>query len=59
MSFQSTGAPPANMPAAWQASCAGNIDLEWLFHFLFDYAFLYWDLRQAVRSNQSNPIDLV
>ena len=30
-----------------------NIDLEWLTHFLYDFGFMYWDLRQAVRGNVS------
>eukprot|EP00965_Chrysotila_dentata_P096914 3202958-Pleurochrysis_carterae.AAC.1 len=29
MSLRSSGAPPLSSPAAWQATCAQNIDLEW------------------------------
>ena len=40
-------------------ACAINIDLEWLAHFLADYGFLYWDMRQSIRGNKSSVIDLV
>ena len=45
--------------AAVLNACSGNIDLEWLSHFLHDYGFLYWDMRQSVRGNRSKAIDLI
>ena len=53
------GMPPLSSPTRLATGCARNIDLEWAFHFLHDYGFLYWDLRQAVRGNESNQIDLI
>ena len=40
-------------------ACEANIDLEWLSHFLQDFGFMYWDMRQAVRGNKSSRIDLI
>ena len=54
------GAPcPNAMPEALLAHCAQNNDLNWLAHFLYDFGFLYWDMRQAVRCNDSAGIDLI
>lgn len=36
-----------------------NNDLRWLAHFLHDFGFLYWELRQSVRSNDSEQIDMI
>ena len=54
----SGGMPPLPNSAAILTACSENIDLEWLSHFLHDYAFLYWDLRKAVRGNDSALIDM-
>ena len=54
----SGGMPPLADSAMVLGACAGNIDLEWLAHYLHDYGFLYWEMRQAVRSNNSALIDL-
>ena len=51
--------PPLSNPVQLATACAKNIDLEWLFHYLHDFGFLYWDLRQAVRANDSATIDMV
>ena len=53
------GGPPISNPTLVAGRCKQNIDLEWLFHYLHDYGFLYWDLRQAVRGNDSSAIDLI
>lgn len=53
------GMPPLRNAALMARHCEKNIDLLWLFHFLHGFAFLYWDMRQSVRSNQSEAIDLI
>ena len=57
--LEESGGPPLSNAAAWALACTGNIDLEWLYHFLHDYAFMYWEMRQCVRSNDSAGIDLI
>ena len=59
-----TASAPPNPDRADRASvsrvaCAVNVDLEWLVHFLADFGFLYWDMRQSVRGNASKTIDLI
>eukprot|EP00966_Prymnesium_polylepis_P009466 218399-Prymnesium_polylepis.1 len=51
--------PPLSNSTAVLAACSANIDLEWLSHYLHDYAFMYWEMRQAVRGNDSKRIDMV
>ena len=53
------GMPRLRSPGRLMQASSGNIDLQWLLHFLHDYGFLYWQLRQAVRANKSAEIDLV
>ena len=52
------GCPPISNSTRFLLMCSRNPDLQWLSHFLHDYGFLYWDMRQAVRSNDSARIDL-
>ena len=52
------GAPPLTDSGSFLAACSVNIDLDWLAHFLHDFGFLYWDVRQSVRGNESERIDL-
>ena len=40
-------------------SCEQNIDLKWLVHFLFDFAFMLMEFKHAVRENRSADIDLL
>jgi hypothetical protein len=47
------------LPDAFLAACSVNIDLEWLSHFLYDYGFMFWDMRQGVRGNMSQRLDLI
>mmetsp|Transcript_23882 Transcript_23882/g.77118 ORF Transcript_23882/g.77118 Transcript_23882/m.77118 type:complete len:447 (+) Transcript_23882:755-2095(+) len=56
---QAGGMPPLSHAAILEKHCASNIDLEWLFHFLRDFGFMYWEMRQAVRSNNSHAIDYI
>lgn len=51
--------PPLSNATMLDKHCSKNIDLEWLFHFLLDFGFMYWEMRQAVRSNCSHTIDLI
>ena len=51
--------PPLHHPKRLMRAAKDNIDLMWLLHFLHDFGFLYWQFRQAVRSNKSAEIDLV
>lgn len=53
------GMPPVRNATLMARHCEQNIDLCWLFHFLHGFAFLYWEMRQSVRSNRSEAIDLV
>ena len=53
------GAPPLTNFAAVKRVCERNADMLWLVHFLHDFGFMYWDMRQAVRGNDSDAIDLV
>lgn len=39
--------------------CDRNIDLAWIVHFLYDFAFLVLDFKQSVRANQSHQLDLL
>jgi hypothetical protein len=56
--LEQSGGPPLALMVPFMAVCAVNIDLEWLSHFLLDFGFLYWDMRQSVRGNESKKIDL-
>eukprot|EP00965_Chrysotila_dentata_P086206 2843662-Pleurochrysis_carterae.AAC.1 len=59
LSLAEDGMPPVHNASLMERMCEQHIDLCWLFHFLHGFAFLYWDMRQAVRSNQSEAIDLI
>jgi hypothetical protein len=53
------GGHPLSMVSIFLGAVAANTDLEWLAHFLHDFGFLYWEMRQSVRSNDSTQIDLI
>ena len=55
----SPGCPPLDRPGAFLTAIESNTDLEWLYHYLHDFGFLYWDMRQSVRNNASRQIDLI
>jgi len=57
--LEKSGGPSLALDGAFMRACAQNIDLEWLSHFLFDFGFMYWDLRQSVRGNKSATIDMI
>ena len=54
-----TGGPAIDDVEYWLNSCTRNIDLAWLVHFLYDYAFMVLDFKNAVRANKSKHIDLI
>lgn len=41
------------------SACEHNVDLAWVVHFLYDYAYLVLDFKQSVRSNNSTQLDLL
>ena len=55
---KSGGGPDIEDMGPFLAECTINNDLQWLSRFLADFGFLYWYLRQAIRSNDSATIDL-
>ena len=57
--LEASGGPPLASGLAFLTVCNLNIDLAWLSHFIYDFGFMYWDLRQSVRSNNSARIDLI
>jgi len=52
------GCPPLSNSNQFMTACSNNIDLEWLSHFLHDFGFLYFDMKQDVRANNSLQIDM-
>eukprot|EP00962_Isochrysis_galbana_P062174 scaffold52427_cov461-Isochrysis_galbana.AAC.1 len=40
------GCPPLSNSNQFMTACSNNIDLEWLSHFLHDFGFLYFDMKQ-------------
>lgn len=53
------GAVEIDMVPEFVNACERNIDLAYVVHFLFDFAFLVLDFKQGVRSNDSNLLDLL
>ena len=53
------GGPDLDDMQAVMDFCEDSLDLAWLASFLADYGYLYWYFRQAVRSNDSDTIDLI
>ena len=41
------------------SACERNVDLAWVVHFLYDFAFLVLECKQKVRANKSRAIDLL
>lgn len=53
------GGPALGDLQQWREASERNIDLAWVFHFLYDYAFLILDFKNAVRRGDSKHIDLL
>ena len=56
---QTPGAPALGDVQHWRNAAHKNIDFAWIFHFLYDFAFLLLDFKYAVRANNSDAIDLM
>ena len=56
--LEANGGPALDNRSNFATACSANVDLEWLQHCVDDWLFLYWDLRQSVRENNSASIDL-
>lgn len=54
-----SGAESIDFAPEFILKCESNIDLAWLVHFLYSYGFFFLDLRQSVRANRSDMIDLM
>ena len=59
MLARSPGAVDIDMVPEFRNSCERNVDLAWVFHFLYDFAYLVLDLKQGVRRNDSRHLDLL
>ena len=53
------GAMPYEVTGAFIEAAERNIDLAWVVHLLYDFLYLWWDFKQAVRCNNSKHIDLL
>lgn len=53
------GGPAIDDIDYWLNSANSNVDLAWLVHFLYDYAFLVLDFKRAVRASDSGHLDLL
>ena len=53
------GAPSIDQPAEFIAECEKNVDLAWVAHFLYDFAYLVLNFKQEVRANRSKHIDVL
>ena len=53
------GAIDIDLVPEFAAACERNVDLVWVFHFLYDFAYLVLDFKQAVRANRSRHLDLL
>lgn len=59
MLSRSPGAINIDNVAEFISASERNIDLAWVVHFLFDFAYLVLDFKQAVRANRSTHLDLL
>jgi hypothetical protein len=54
------GAPvPPTMVGPFLDALAVNLDAAYLSHFLYDFAFMYWQQRNAVRDGKVRELDLI
>ena len=51
------GGVDINLVPEFISACERNIDLAWVVHFLYDFAYLVLDCKQCVRANKSKSID--
>lgn len=53
------GAIELDLVTEFMDACERNVDLAYVFHFLFDFAFLVLDFKQSVRANDSRKLDML
>ena len=53
------GAVQLDRPDTILQAANRNVDLAWVVHFLYDYAFLVFDFKQKVRCNDSRGLDVL
>lgn len=56
---QDPGAVDIDLPNEFSQACERNFDLAYIFHFLYDFAFLVLDFKQCVRGNKSKELDIL
>lgn len=56
---QTIGAIDIDLVDEFIAACECNVDLAYVVHFLYDFAFLVLDFKQAVRVNDSKHLDVL
>lgn len=56
---RTAGAVDIDMVPEFIRACEQNIDLAWVVHFLYDFAYLVLDFKQGVRANKSTHLDLL
>ena len=56
---RTAGAVDITMVPEFIRACEQNIDLAWIVHFLYDFAYLVLDFKQGVRANRSTHLDLL
>eukprot|EP00965_Chrysotila_dentata_P210281 6185805-Pleurochrysis_carterae.AAC.1 len=56
---QTAGGVDIDLPVEFGEAAAANIDLNWLFHFVYDYAYMVLEFKQSVRSGDSSKLDLL
>ena len=50
------GAPDLSRPSDWQEQAAENIDFQWAFSFVYDFAFLWLDIMQSRRAKRMGKL---
>jgi hypothetical protein len=53
------GNAPTTIVEAYINATNVNLDAAYLVHFLYDFGFMYWQFRQAVRDSQPATLDLI
>ena len=56
---RSPGGPDLDMLDEFQRAANLNSDFAWLFHFVYDFAYLVLDFKQSVRSCDGDALDLL
>ena len=56
---RTAGAVDIDMVPEFIRACEQNIDLAWVVHFLYDFAYLVLDFKQGVGANRSTHLDVL